>query len=31
MSEEPQWWEFIVLVGITLVVMGAVVYFSRKR
>lgn len=31
MSEEPQWWEFIVLVGITLGVMGTIIYFSRKR
>lgn len=31
MSEEPQWWEFLVLVGITLIVMGTIVYFSRKK
>ena len=31
MSEEPQWWEFLVLVAITLIVMGVIVYFSRKK
>lgn len=31
MSEEPKWWEFLVLVGSTAIVMGTIVYFSRKR
>lgn len=31
MSEEPKSWEFLALIAITLVVMGTIVYFSRKK